>query len=140
MFMKMTAVCYIAPCSLIEVDRCFRDAYSVIALMIEAVRISETSVYFNETTRRYSCYRHTRRRENLKYQKLGFGFIYLSRKLNTLSFIIRLERVRIKYNIRIFSPSLLILLYNRSSRYFRWTMLCSLTLGERGEGGGDSER
>jgi hypothetical protein len=37
--------------------------------MIEAVRTSETSVYFNETTRRYiieSCHLHTRRRENLK--------------------------------------------------------------------------
>jgi hypothetical protein len=36
--------------------------------MMEAIRTSETSVYFHETTRRYvqeRC-RHTRRRENLK--------------------------------------------------------------------------
>jgi hypothetical protein len=38
--------------------------------VIEAVRTSETSVYFNETTQRYnpgSCYSQIRRRENLKY-------------------------------------------------------------------------
>jgi hypothetical protein len=43
-----------------------------IALMMEAVRISETSVYFNETTRRYvpeGYNLHTRRRDNLKSQK-----------------------------------------------------------------------
>jgi hypothetical protein len=37
--------------------------------MMEAVRISETSVYFNEPTRHCipeSCSLHTRRRENLK--------------------------------------------------------------------------
>jgi hypothetical protein len=37
--------------------------------MIETLRISETSVYFNETTRRYNpegCHLHIRRRENLK--------------------------------------------------------------------------
>jgi hypothetical protein len=36
---------------------------------ISVVRISETSVYFNETTRRYipeGCLLYTRRRENLK--------------------------------------------------------------------------
>jgi hypothetical protein len=37
-----------APCSHVEVDRCSRDA-----VMMEAVRISETSVNFNVTTRRY---------------------------------------------------------------------------------------
>jgi hypothetical protein len=38
--------------------------------MMEPVRSSETSVYLNETTRRYipdDYHLHTRRRENLKY-------------------------------------------------------------------------
>jgi hypothetical protein len=61
----------IAPCSLVELDRRFRGSYvlpsSFNALMIETVRTSETSVHFNETTRRYiPGYLHTRRRENLK--------------------------------------------------------------------------
>jgi hypothetical protein len=46
-----------------------------IALMIEAVRTSETSAYFNETTRRYNTeyqHLHTGRRENLKSHKLVF--------------------------------------------------------------------
>jgi hypothetical protein len=50
----MIAVCNIAPCILVEVDR--RRA---IALMMEAVRISETSVHYHETTLRYipeSCH------------------------------------------------------------------------------------
>jgi hypothetical protein len=41
----------------------------MIALVMEAVRISETSVNFNVTTRRYipeDSKLHTRRRENLK--------------------------------------------------------------------------
>jgi hypothetical protein len=40
-----------------------------IALMMEAVRTSKTSVYSNDTTGRYinlSCHLHTRRRDNLK--------------------------------------------------------------------------
>jgi hypothetical protein len=43
--------------------------YSLVALMMEAARTSQTSVYFNETARRYipEGYRlQTRRRENLK--------------------------------------------------------------------------
>jgi hypothetical protein len=39
------------------------------AMTMEAVRTSETSVYFSEIIRRYipeSCHLHTRRRENLK--------------------------------------------------------------------------
>jgi hypothetical protein len=43
-----------------------RDLF--IALMMEAVRTYEMSVYFNEATRRYvseSCHLHTLRRENL---------------------------------------------------------------------------
>jgi hypothetical protein len=50
--MKMTAFFNIAPCSL-EVDQRF------IALVMQGVRTSETSVYFNESTRRYipeSCH------------------------------------------------------------------------------------
>jgi hypothetical protein len=48
----------VEPCSLIGVDRRFRSEYclrrhSFIALMIEAVRTSETSVHSIETTRRY---------------------------------------------------------------------------------------
>jgi hypothetical protein len=40
----------------------------IIALMMEAVRTSETSVYFNENKWRHipQGYLHTRRRENLK--------------------------------------------------------------------------
>jgi hypothetical protein len=41
------------------------------ALMVEVVRTSETSVYFNETTRRYiaeGCHLRTHRHENLKSQ------------------------------------------------------------------------
>jgi hypothetical protein len=46
-----------------------RTASIIIALMMEAVRNSETSVNFNVTTRRYiseDSKLHTRRRENLK--------------------------------------------------------------------------
>jgi hypothetical protein len=59
-------------CILVEVDRRFRGAYYE-ALIIEAVRTSETSVCFNKTTLRYipeGCRLHTRRRENLKSQSL----------------------------------------------------------------------
>jgi hypothetical protein len=38
---------------LVEADRRFRRAYCLIALMMEAVRISETSVCFNEATQGY---------------------------------------------------------------------------------------
>jgi hypothetical protein len=59
--MKMAVFWDIAPCSLVEVDRRFKGRYclhqqgdeSFIALMMETVRTSETSVYFNETARRY---------------------------------------------------------------------------------------
>jgi hypothetical protein len=51
----------VAPCSHVEVDLSFRGAYRlhqgdkwmITALMMEAVRTSETSVNFNMTTRRY---------------------------------------------------------------------------------------
>jgi hypothetical protein len=38
----------------------------MVALMMEAVRTSETSAYFYETTRPEECHDHTRHRENLK--------------------------------------------------------------------------
>jgi hypothetical protein len=41
--MKMIAFWDIAPCSFVEVDRRFRDAY---ALIMEAVNTSETSINF----------------------------------------------------------------------------------------------
>jgi hypothetical protein len=56
--MKTTAFWDVAPYSL--------------ALMMEEVRTCETSVYFNETTRRYipeGCNLHIRRLENLKSHK-----------------------------------------------------------------------
>jgi hypothetical protein len=47
----MTVFWDTALCSLVDVDRRFRGAYCLIrAMMMEAVCISETSVYFNETT------------------------------------------------------------------------------------------
>jgi DNA-directed RNA polymerase subunit E'/Rpb7 len=48
--MNMTAFCHISPCSLVEVAR---HVYCLHHQGVEAVRTSETSVYFNETTRRY---------------------------------------------------------------------------------------
>jgi hypothetical protein len=55
--MKMTVFWGIASCSLVEIDRRFRDAYCLnhpdllIALMMEAASTSETSVIFCGTTR-----------------------------------------------------------------------------------------
>jgi hypothetical protein len=50
----MTAFWDIAPYSLDEVDRRFRGAYRLHQGDVDGVvRSSETSVYFNETTRRY---------------------------------------------------------------------------------------
>jgi hypothetical protein len=57
--MKMTAFSDIMPCSLIEVHRCFRDAYCLhhqVALMMEAVRSSDISIYFNEVAKQMLCY------------------------------------------------------------------------------------
>jgi hypothetical protein len=51
---------------------------AIIALMTEAVSISETSVNFYQTTRRNipeDIHLHTRRRENLKSQRT-FNFKY----------------------------------------------------------------
>jgi hypothetical protein len=63
---KFTVFWDVAPSSHVEVGRSF------IALMMEAVRISETSAHFNVTTRRYipeHSKLHTRHHENLKYHK-----------------------------------------------------------------------
>jgi hypothetical protein len=60
----MTALWYLAPCSLVKVDGRFRDA-----LMMSAVRTSKTPDYF-ETARRYipeGCHLHILWRGNLKY-------------------------------------------------------------------------
>jgi hypothetical protein len=54
--LNMAAFCDIAPCSLVEVERRFRDSYCLHhhgSLMMEAVSTSETSVYFYETAQRY---------------------------------------------------------------------------------------
>jgi hypothetical protein len=73
----------VAPCIQIDVDRRFRGAYCLhdkgdeIALMMEAVRTSETSVNINLTTRRYipeESKLHTRRRENLKSHMVDICF------------------------------------------------------------------
>jgi hypothetical protein len=45
--MKKIAFWNVAPCSVIEVDQCFRGVF--IALMAEAACTSETSVHFSET-------------------------------------------------------------------------------------------
>jgi hypothetical protein len=53
--MKTTVFWDVAPCSLLEVvQSCILPLLSgLIALLIEVVRTSETSVYYHETTRRY---------------------------------------------------------------------------------------
>jgi hypothetical protein len=74
----------IAQRNLVEADGRFRSAYctpslerrisSAISLMMEAVCTYETSVYFNETKRRYTPEDytiHTRRCENMKYYMLS---------------------------------------------------------------------
>jgi hypothetical protein len=66
--MKFRVFLDVAPCSQVEFDRRFRGAYCIIiALMMAAVRTSQTSVNFNLTTRRYIPEdSKLRRRENLK--------------------------------------------------------------------------
>jgi hypothetical protein len=51
--MKMKIFWDIASCSLIEIGVSEVHNMSSIAVMTEAVRTSETSVYFNKTSRRY---------------------------------------------------------------------------------------
>jgi hypothetical protein len=70
----MTAFSNIVSRSLVKADWRFRGAYYLynqidMALMVVAIHTSETSVYFNKTTRRYvpeSFHLLTRRREYLK--------------------------------------------------------------------------
>jgi hypothetical protein len=60
-------------CSLVELDRRFRVC-TAISLMMEAVRLSETSVCFNESTRGLylrRCHLHTHCLENLIFLKLN---------------------------------------------------------------------
>jgi hypothetical protein len=83
---KMTVFWYVAPCSLLEIDRRFRGAYCFhhqgdkIALMIEAVNTSKTLANLYETTR---CNIpedgnfHTRRHENLKSHLVRKLSLYL---------------------------------------------------------------
>jgi hypothetical protein len=61
---KKAALCDIALCSLVEADRSYRGVFvsivrAVIALVMDAVRTSETTLYFYETARRHlpeSCH------------------------------------------------------------------------------------
>jgi hypothetical protein len=64
---KMSVFWYVAPRSLVEIDRRFTGA-CIIALIMEAVSTSETSVSLYEATRHRTRgdSDHTRRRENLK--------------------------------------------------------------------------
>jgi hypothetical protein len=50
--MKMAVFWVVAPCSLVVVDISEMFSASIIALMMEAVSTSETSVKFYQTTRR----------------------------------------------------------------------------------------
>jgi hypothetical protein len=75
----MTVFLDVTPCSLVEMDRHFRGAFLIIALMMEAVSFSETSVNFYATTRRYNpedSHLRSHRRENLK-SYLIYGFSQL---------------------------------------------------------------
>jgi hypothetical protein len=49
---KMAVFWGFEPCSLVYIDRRFRGAYCLVALMMEAVNTSETSVSIYQTTRR----------------------------------------------------------------------------------------
>jgi hypothetical protein len=75
--MKMTAFWYIVPCSLAEgenISEVFAASImrALIALMMEEVCISETSVNFQATRRVIpeGCNLHTIRRENLKSHEI----------------------------------------------------------------------
>jgi hypothetical protein len=80
--MKMTVFWDVASCSLIEIDQHLRCAYclhhKIIALMMETVNTSETSVNFYETTRcniAEDSHLHTHRRE---MPKSHYRLIYLN--------------------------------------------------------------
>jgi hypothetical protein len=49
---KVVILWNVADCSLVEIDRSLRGAYYLAALMMDAVRTSETSVSFYQMTRR----------------------------------------------------------------------------------------
>jgi hypothetical protein len=72
-YSKMRTFSDTAPCSIVGVDRRFRGAYCLQQPGDDdEVRTSETSVCYNETTRRYigeGSNLHTRRRKNLKSHK-----------------------------------------------------------------------
>jgi hypothetical protein len=79
-FFKMIHFWDTAPCSLVEVDlRCASCLHHQGGeSMVQVVRTSETSVYFNETARccvPEACHLRTRRRENLKSH---IGSFYLN--------------------------------------------------------------
>jgi gamma-glutamylcysteine synthetase len=71
------SLCDIAPCNIVGVDASeirTDTIFMMITLMMDAVHTSETSVYFNETIRRYisqGCHLHTRHRGNLKAHSGG---------------------------------------------------------------------
>jgi hypothetical protein len=70
----MTVFCDIAPCILVEVNWRF-----ALMIRVQTICISEASVYFNETTRRYipeECHLYSRRRENLTFNFL-LSIIYI---------------------------------------------------------------
>jgi hypothetical protein len=67
----MTVFWDIAPFSLVEIGRRFRGVYC----LHRQVRTSETSVYFNKTTRRhFSEDYHFNIRENLKSHNCDFNY------------------------------------------------------------------
>jgi hypothetical protein len=82
----MAVLWVVALCSLVEVYQSFRgpcclhnqgdQGEGIIALMMEAARISETLVNFYQTTRHYNSedsHLRTHRRENLKSYNLQIG-------------------------------------------------------------------
>jgi hypothetical protein len=81
--MKMTASLDVALYSIVEVDRRFRW----ISLMMGAVRMSEMSVYFHETTRcciPESCHLHPHRSEKLKSPKFFSIVVPCSKPIHIL--------------------------------------------------------
>jgi hypothetical protein len=70
--MKFTVFWDVAPCSQVDFDRRFRDAYCFRHQVMKALRTSETSVNINYTWRYIpeDSKVHTRRRENLKSHKI----------------------------------------------------------------------
>jgi hypothetical protein len=73
-YMKFRLFWDVAPCSLVEVDRCF------LALLMDAVRASETSMRFNVTTRRYIP--QDSKLKNLLYVAVMAVPVFLYEKLN----------------------------------------------------------